>query len=536
MATKGRKEKAPTSITTSTTNPSIVSLDPTTPLDPGPLISDILRTGYCVPGSVFLVEGVERSVRFGDEPGSSLDGARELDPGRHHRRGQSSHDPNRHKRPRRAVRLLLGDGELCIQAFVRSEMHCFVDSGKVYEGCYVRLDKFGLVAVDARSGGGGGGGGGSRKGEEGGGQVVYLDVRDMVTVGWNEKYMAMLGKDTKGSERLDVAEKTTRRLGGNHEADENARGEDVDEGEKQDGFREEDEFDEEVEEELMRLVDGHESARPTTTDAEPPPSRQQHRTEPDAKKKRDDDYLSDSDSAFETLLVSVERAAERRIALSLTPKPARADPGYQENQQHQARYRKQQQQNDHQQPRKQHVQPQPQQPAAQQHPAPIPKPRPWLPTSATTPLKLTTLSQIPHLPYRQNWMVNVLAVVSWISPCVEPSRIPPSYLQRTARLADPTIDFAPVNNDAPAKENGVLLTVHLGPETFHPAPGTVVLLLGVKNHHAEGGSLRKYVSDALAGGASWWVESPENQGEEKGLGWCRQRAAALREWWDSMQP
>ncbi|KAL1840532.1 hypothetical protein VTJ49DRAFT_353 [Mycothermus thermophilus] len=525
------KGKTPTNLsTTATTDTSIVSLDPTAPVNPKPLIADILRTDYCVPGSVFLVEGVELCVRVGDESDSDTG---------HLRQG---HTHRRRKRPRRAVRLLLGDGELCIQAFVRSEIHCFVDSGKIYEGCYVRLDKFGLVTVDGPAGSGG------AKGKEE--KVVYLDVMDMVTVGWNEEYLKILGR-SKEREGVAAAAKTGRtggdvtgRGGENSEVNEDLSEEDINEGENEDDFREEgDELDEEEEEELMRLVDGHEPARPTTADSEPPPSHQPSKTEPDGRKEEEEDYLSDSDSVFETLVVSVERAHQRRAALSLTQRPTRtrAEPGQQEHQQDQAHrpQQQQQEQNDHQQQQQkqqthQRIQPQP--PPAQQPPIPNPKPRPWLPTSPTTPVKLTTLSQIPHLPYRQNWMVNLLAVISWISPHVEPSHIPPTHLQRAARLVDPTIIFTPVNNDtATTKENGILLTVHLNPDTFRPAPGTVVLLLGVKNHHAEGGSLRKYVSDALAGGASWWVESPEEKGEEEGLGWCRERALGLREWWDGLR-
>ena len=35
----------------------------------------------------------------------------------------------------RAVRLLLGDGEVCIQALLMPGIHPFVDGGSVYEGC-----------------------------------------------------------------------------------------------------------------------------------------------------------------------------------------------------------------------------------------------------------------------------------------------------------------------------------------------------------------------------------------------------------------
>ncbi|KAI1488728.1 hypothetical protein F5X96DRAFT_643871, partial [Biscogniauxia mediterranea] len=131
---------------------------------------------------------------------------------------------------------------------------------------------------------------------------------------------------------------------------------------------------------------------------------------------------------------------------------------------------------------------------------------------ANPPLKLTKLRSIPNLPYKQNWSVNVLAVVSALSD-VEPSGLPP-YRQRQARLADPSTD------------KHVLLTVFLDPQGFAPAVGSVVLLLGVKNHRFDGGSLKKYASDRpRAPGESWWFENPAQ------LPWCD--VAGLHRWWRS---
>jgi hypothetical protein len=70
----------------------------------------------------------------------------------------------------------------------------------------------------------------------------------------------------------------------------------------------------------------------------------------------------------------------------------------------------------------------------------------------------------------------------------------------------------------------VLLTVFLDPDDFSPAVGSVVLLLGVKNHRFDGGSLKKYASDRPRSGGRWWFEEP------KELGWCD--VAGMREWWD----
>ncbi|KAK4150305.1 hypothetical protein C8A00DRAFT_46281 [Chaetomidium leptoderma] len=412
-----------------TTFSPIVSLDPATPLVPKPLIADILRDArYCIPGSVFLVESVERRVPIPDS-------------GRH--------------RPRRAVRLLLGDGELCIQAFVRAEIHCVVDGGSVYEGCYVRLDRF----------------------EVGG--VVYLVVGDMVTVGWNEEYLGVLRREGEA----DRGES----LGG--------------EGEEQGGVcvgsgQEEEEYDDDEDEELMQLLmadeeTGKVAAVKTADQIHATKNVGANRPKPPTHSDPDElDYISDSDSAFETAAVSAERATQRRVLI------AAPDP----RQELQAAIIKQNQALPHPKPKP---------------PQPISKPRPWLPSDATQPLKLTPLSSIPTLPYRQNWMVNVLAVVTSLST-VEPSHIGPSFQQRTARLADMSTP------------KQVHLTVYLDPEAFTPLVGGVVLLLGVKNHLFEGGSLRKYVSDGLRGGGCWWV-----QGGIEGLGWCRGEVGRLRAWWGS---
>jgi hypothetical protein len=225
--------------------------------------------------------------------------------------------------------------------------------------------------------------------------------------------------------------------------------------------------------------------KPGTSALKYPPSKEES-NEPD-------DIADSDDSAFETLHTSPSRIAQRRATVTNTTTTTTPDP----RQQLQTAIIQQ----------NQHHQPQP------QRPAPVPRPRPWQPTNPFEPLKLTPLSAIPHLPYRQNWMVNVLAVVASLAP-VEPSHIGPSYQQRAARLADAST------------HKRVHLSVYLDPEGFTPRVGGVVLLLGVKNHLFEGGSLRKYVSDRPKGGGSWWVERPER------LGWCEGEVERLKGWWE----
>ena len=155
--------------------------------------------------------------------------------------------------------------------------------------------------------------------------------------------------------------------------------------------------------------------------------------------------------------------------------------------------------------------PAPAAPAAPAGPMPAPVapaalPRDW--KNPNMPLKLTNLAAIPNLPYKQNWSVNVLAIVASISD-VEASTLPP-YRQRQVRLADPST------------EKHVYLTVFLDPEQFCPKAGSVVLLAGVKNHRFDGGSLKKYVSDRPRNGLSWWYEDPQ-------FPWCP--TAELKSWW-----
>ncbi|KAL2195956.1 hypothetical protein P885DRAFT_38887 [Corynascus similis CBS 632.67] len=449
---------------------TIVSLDPSTPLDPRPLIADILRTRYCVPGSVFLVESIDRRVL--------------ITPHTDGRDGRNGHEGG--VRRRRAVRLLLGDGELCIQAFARGEIHGFVDGGSVYEGCYVRLDQFWL--------------------REGLRRVVYLIVGDMVTVGWNEEYLRILEREREKERQSNIGEEGD--IGQIH------HGKDVVAAAVEDGIRKEgkgeaeeyeDDEDDEILEQLLAVEEGKSPSKPVADEA--PRARLPKPASDEGLVKLDhiSESESDSDSAFETFAVSAERMSQRRITVP-TPDP---------RQELQTAIIKQNQEHRHQSTNRNHPQlhsDQPQPQLLQQKPQPITNPRPWLPTDAAHLVKLTPLSQIPHLPYRQNWMVNVLAVVTSLSD-VESSHIGPSFRQRTARLTDMSTP------------KQVHLTVYLHPEEFLPAEGSVVLLLGVKNHLFDGGSLRKYVSDGLLSGESWWVAEP---GE---LGWCRAGAERLRAWW-----
>ncbi|KAH6897135.1 hypothetical protein B0T10DRAFT_556974 [Thelonectria olida] len=301
------------------------------PFELVPVIRDILRTHYCVPGTVFLVEGldqisVSRSGRW------------------------------------QTVRLLLGDGALCVQALLAGSIHRLVQTGEVAMGSYVRCEDFEVKWKQTDNG-----------------AMVYLVIEDFVAVGWNESY---------------------RRL------------------------------------------------KPAMTEEALPEKA------PDKDRDEDED---DQFEGFETMTHPVRQ----------TPKETPKLPDQ-----------------------------------------PIALARDW--HDPQSPLKLTTLRSIAHLPYAQNWSCNVLAIVTSLSP-VEPSNLAP-HKQRTARLADPSTS------------KQIHLTVFLDPDEFSPRVGSAVLLVGVKNHRFDGGSLKKYASDRHQD--RWWFENPVE------LNWCD--INGIKEWWAQM--
>ncbi|KAI1428886.1 hypothetical protein F5Y12DRAFT_730437 [Xylaria sp. FL1777] len=364
------------------------------PFEPKPLIADILRTRFCVPDSIFLVEGVDvvhtsKSKRW------------------------------------RAIRLLLGDGELCIQALMSAETHRFVDRGEIAFGSYVKLQKFRVEWMDiARADStppekhaDAGDSSGEKKG-----QMVYLIVDSLAIVGWNNTLLESSMADEVEAEP---------------EAEPDS-----------------------VETKGEVLEDSH-----TQPHSPEPEKAQPHQTvvaEPEPKRESEP---VDIDDDFEVMAVSKDKTTHNREEVAKTT-------------------------------------------TILQHERDAAGPsRPS--GDLTRPLKLTKLRSIPNLPYKQNWSVNVLCVVSAISD-VEPAGIPP-YTQRQARLTDPSTD------------KHVLLTVFLDPHLFNPQVGSVVLLLGVKNHRFDGGSLKKYASDRPKTGGSWWCENPTQ------LTWCD--VDELRQWW-----
>ncbi|KXJ97353.1 hypothetical protein Micbo1qcDRAFT_156188 [Microdochium bolleyi] len=475
------------------------------PFHPRPLIRELLRTRYTAPGAVLLVEAV--------------DVAHTSDTGRW-----------------RTIRLLLGDGELCVQALLAVSLHRYIDTGEVGVGTYLRLEEFKLETRTLPGGGSKDRGGKTRAGvdkrrkgkEKASGRMLCLIVESMVPIGWNRALLSMArqwavaGADSSGSLGLpETTDKHMKEAG--HHAGSAAEGEPLAAADL----------------DATKLPGGKLPSRletPTGTSGSNSIPRRATGDDKALEAMAEVGYVSDDDDDdFEVMPVSQTRPAQKEsnsqpIVASLKPDTTP--------------------------PRDPVQSPKTSRPAA----AP-PAYRPLSSTTSTTtpPIKLTLLKSIPSLPYKQNWSVNVLAVVSAVSD-LEPSYLPGLYAhQRTARLADPSTP------------KHVLLTVFLDPEEFSPAVGSVVLLLGVKNHMFDGGSLKKYASDrpksggaggggggglargalyghqgqgtaaASAGGTvarggygqeggvvhGWWFEDPVQ------FAWCD--VAGLKTWWASQQ-
>lgn len=121
---------------------SITAASNASPFTLVPTIKHLVRTRFPVPGSIFLVEDIQ--IASLTETG----------------RWQ-------------VVRLLLGDGELCIQAVLGDAMHRFVHTREISVGTYVRVDDHQLRVkrhVDEH---------GESK------QIIFLVVHNLSTVGRN---------------------------------------------------------------------------------------------------------------------------------------------------------------------------------------------------------------------------------------------------------------------------------------------------------------------------------------------------------------
>ncbi|UZP34313.1 hypothetical protein NXS19_002129 [Fusarium pseudograminearum] len=342
-----------------------------------PVVSDILRTRYCVPGSIFLVEGIDRvSVS---------------------RSGRWQ-----------AIRLILGDGELCIQALLGSDMHRFVQMGDVALGAYVRCDMFHLQEVGKEN-------------------MVTLIVDNLITIGWNESYRMLQKEDG-----LAVRERPKRipRSRAESKPVENPP-------------EPQNEFEEEIPEELLEQLSEELSAEPSK---EPPRDSSKWPPKPFVEDEFDDDEAAAEEAfqAFQTLAFAPQPKTPQKATVQVQQTPPSAQPT-----------------------------------------EPVALPRDW---------------HHPQTPSNSRLCAQ--------SPTCLTSRTGPA-IQRTARLVDPSTS------------KQVHLTVFLDPEKFNPRVGSAVLLVGVKNHRFDGGSLKKYESDRNNG--RWWFENPVE------MTWCD--VEGIKAWW-----
>ncbi|KAG6010726.1 hypothetical protein E4U43_008535 [Claviceps pusilla] len=380
-------------------DPSVTIAPTASPFTLVPLIKDLVRTRFPVSGSIFLVEGIE--VASLTKTG----------------RWQ-------------VVRLLLGDGELCIQALLSDTMHRFVHSGEVSVGTYVRADDFQFRTSDSLDVDGA-----SKK-------MVFLVVHDLSTVGWNRSVQHLSRQQRQQQPEQQQSEQYEAALS---------------------------------EETTVSSID----RSPTRKPASPPKSVPStptkapllRKSKPSLQGLAQRNSAADAFEKFEVLAFPHQKSPK-------TPSKSPSKPSSMHG-------------------------------SAKQPMIPIALARDW--HDVQTPLKLTTLRSIPNLPYQQNWSCNILAIITYLSP-VEASHLPP-YKQRTARIADPST----------AKQ--VHLTVFLNPEEFNPIVGNAVLLIGVKNHKYDGGSLKKYASDTIR--EKWWMEDPWE------LKWCD--VGGIKAWWAEME-
>ncbi|KAF3481000.1 uncharacterized protein GIQ15_06347 [Arthroderma uncinatum] len=160
--------------------------------------------------------------------------------------------------------------------------------------------------------------------------------------------------------------------------------------------------------------------------------------------------------------------------------------------------------------------------------------------SLQRPLNLLTLSDLlcPQTPFpKRNYMCDVIAVISWISPhVIKRACMPP---KRDLRLIDPTIistidkrrsttllTSLPSSAPPSATANGTLgisMSVFVDAADFHPLVGTVALFRCLKTHEWDGISLNAYEKDCK--GKEWFVTEPNS------LATLGADASALKQWW-----
>lgn len=131
------------------------------------------------------------------------------------------------------------------------------------------------------------------------------------------------------------------------------------------------------------------------------------------------------------------------------------------------------------------------------------------------PLNVLSLSELiyPYKPLpKRNYLCDVFAVISWVSPTVvKRQHMAP---KRDLRILDPTIEQR--------RPRGLQVSVFADAAGFNPPVGTIALLRSLKTHEWDGVSLNAYEKDCL--GREWFITGPEKL---KGYD-----VTAMKAWWE----
>ncbi|KAK2737998.1 hypothetical protein FQN55_000804 [Onygenales sp. PD_40] len=444
-----------------------------TPPDLRPCIAELLRTGYHPSELVLRVERVIEVLI----PGSTITTT------------PSAPAPAK----RRSYRIFLSDGELVVQALLGKALHRFASTGEIVRGAVLGLERFEVRRGRRVAESGEGEGNGKGKGKAG--EVVFLAVEGLRRL-WGPVGEGN-GVGDSGMGKVDDVE---------------VRGE----GRK----RKRDEGDNDA---IVKAAEGKQKYR-KPDDGDEVLSRD-HKEENTIATQMVQDLSANLDDVFDSTDEDVQ-GHEVHELLSQTDKhppqqvhhPLPEPPLSTEEPSNAIQPQKSPAPplNDHQPSSPQHPAIASSSTSSSQPPTPFHLPGNLLPISRPLNLHpLTTLLHPPHPLPKRNYLCDILAIITWISPQVIKRRhMPP---KRDLRVIDASIAGHP--------RGGMSVSVFVDAETFTPRVGTVGLFRGLKTHEWEGVSLNAYEKECK--GREWFVAGRERL-EGMGLGG---EVEALEGWW-----
>jgi hypothetical protein len=129
----------------------------------------------------------------------------------------------------------------------------------------------------------------------------------------------------------------------------------------------------------------------------------------------------------------------------------------------------------------------------------------------TRSLEIVPLGSLSTLPKLQNYLLDTVAIISWVSP------------QTVKRVLGLKRDIHLVH---PSTARKVIMSVFTDAENFTPEVGTVALFRNLRNHKFDGGSLNAYQEDCKVW--KWFLPDPTGH-----LG--PEEVERLKEWWAQQQ-